>query len=328
MKTKTILAIVLVYAVGFMSVPTVQAQDLRFETLAKSETYENSPVEKSSAVLMDMKAVSEEKFGAGKNALPAVLTDEGVWLKDPITGCGVWNSEPKGNETISWSGECQDGKASGYGVLVWLEDCKIVGRFKGTMANGKAEGSGKLDFEVEDGFAHYDGDFRNNEMQGRGVLLFPDKSRVEGDFDHDMMNGYIRATIADGGSYEGEVRDNIPHGKGRQITPAGEEYYGEFVDGRKEGKGTLLLTNGDINEGQFKDELAEGIGTLQTAEGGVYEGPFHLGKPHGEGVFTTAEGEVARGRFVNGEPEGKIIFTLKNGGTREEIWKNGKKIQQ
>ena len=80
-------------------------------------------------------------------------TDEGVWLKDPITGCGVWNSDPRGNETISWSGECQDGKASGYGVLVWLEDGKIVGRFTGTLADGKAEGRGKLEYEVVDGFA-------------------------------------------------------------------------------------------------------------------------------------------------------------------------------
>ena len=124
---------------------------------------------------------------------------EGVWLKDPITGCGVWNSAPQGDETISWSGACQDGKASGYGVLVWLEDGKIVGRFTGTMAEGKAEGRGKLDFQVEDGFAHYDGDFKNSEIHGRGVLVFPDKSRAEGDFRHDNMNGYIKATITDGG---------------------------------------------------------------------------------------------------------------------------------
>ena len=113
--------------------------------------------------------------------------NDGAWLKDPITGCGVWNSDPRGNETISWSGECQDGKASGYGVLVWLEDGKIVGRFTGTLADGKAEGRGKLEYEVVDGFADYNGDFRKSEMHGRGVLLFPDKSRAEGNFRHDKM---------------------------------------------------------------------------------------------------------------------------------------------
>ena len=39
--------------------------------------------------------------------------EEGVWLRDPITGCSIWNFEPKGNEIISWSGTCKDnGKAS------------------------------------------------------------------------------------------------------------------------------------------------------------------------------------------------------------------------
>lgn len=325
MKTKTILTVALIYAVGFMSVPGVQAQDIRFETLANIETYENSPIEKSFTNAKDIKAIADEKLDADMNNL---FAEEGVWLKDPITGCGVWNSAPKGNETISWSGECNDGKASGYGVLVWLEDGKIVGRFKGTMAEGKAEGRGKLDFKVEDGFAHYDGDFKNSEMFGRGVLVFPDKSRAEGDFEHDKMSGSIKATITDGGSYEGEVRNNLPHGKGRQITPDGEEYYGEFVDGKREGKGTLLLVNGDIYEGQFKDELADGAGTLTTAEGEIYEGQFKKGMPNGKGIFTLTDGEVARGQFVKGEPEGKIVFTQKDGGTTEEIWKNGKKVQQ
>ena len=246
--------------------------------LASIESHKNNPLENS---------------GIGKNLMPALPAEEGSWLKDPFTGCGVWNSAPKGNEVISWSGECQDGKASGHGVLVWLEDGKIVGRFKGTMANGKAEGRGKLEFEVEDGFALYDGDFRNSEMHGRGVLLFPDKSRAEGDFSHDNMNGYIEATIADGGSYEGEVRDNLPHGKGHQITPEGEEYYGEFVDGKRNGKGILLLTNGDIYEGQFKDGLANGVGNLSTVDEGAYEGQFKNGTPNGEGVFTSPGGDVA-----------------------------------
>jgi hypothetical protein len=252
--------------------------------------------------------------------------EEGVWLKDPISGCAIWNSESKGNEAISWSGSCsEDGKASGNGVLVWLEDGKIVGRFTGAMANGKAEGKGKVYFKDEAGFAHYKGDFKNSEMHGRGVLVLANKSRVEGDFKNDQMNGYIKATLADGGSYEGEVKNNLPHGEGHQIKPEAEEYFGDFVDGNREGQGTLLLSNGDIYKGQFKNNLPEGTGSLRTVQGDHYEGPFKAGKPHGEGTYTATDGEVARGRVVMGEPDGKIIFTLKDGGTREENWKNGKK---
>lgn len=255
-------------------------------------------------------------------------TDEGVWLKDGITDCQVWNSAPQGNETVSWSGPCQDNKASGNGVLVWLEDGKIVGRFAGTMSEGKAEGVGELYFEVEDGFAHYSGDFRGSEMHGKGVLVFPDKSKAEGDFRHDRINGFIKATSADGGSYEGEVKDNLPHGKGHQINPDGEEYFGTFVNGMREGEGTLLLTNGDIYKGQMKNDLAEGVGELSTADGQNYKGSFKEGLPHGKGVYSAPDGEVARGQFVSGEPEGTIVFTLKDGGTREEIWNNGKQVKQ
>ena len=106
--------------------------------------------------------------------------ENGLWLEDPITKCTVWNSNPKGNEVISWSGPCdENNRATGSGVLVWLEDGNIVGRYQGTMSNGKAEGYGKLEFEVDDGFAHYEGDFSDSEMHGRGLLQFPDKSIVE-----------------------------------------------------------------------------------------------------------------------------------------------------
>ena len=33
------------------------------------------------------------------------------WTADPQTGCRVWNGAPQGNETISWSGRCQNGLA-------------------------------------------------------------------------------------------------------------------------------------------------------------------------------------------------------------------------
>lgn len=302
----------------------VHAKSRHYKTLESCEVLEN--IAERNSCILPLNLIYKTKLGFIVDSLPPQETVNGIWVKDPISGCEVWNSENEENVSISWSGGCQDGKASGSGVLVWLENGKIVGRFKGTMSNGKAQGYGKLDFEVDDGFAHYEGEFRNSEIHGRGVLVFPDKSRAEGDFSHDIMNGFIKATITDGGSYEGEVSNNIPYGKGLQITPEGEEYYGDFIDGEREGKGTLLLTNGDIYEGQFKNDLAHGLGTLATAEEGSFKGQFKNGIPNGEGSFTAPNGDVAKGNFIDGEPDGKIIFTLKSGKTKEEMWKNGKKI--
>ena len=55
------------------------------------------------------------------SSLPA-LAATGSWLKDPITGCAVWTEKASGKETISWSGGCQDGKASGrFGDSHWTK---------------------------------------------------------------------------------------------------------------------------------------------------------------------------------------------------------------
>ena len=251
---------------------------------------------------------------------------KGIWLKDPITGAAVWNSDPRPGEAIGWSGGILDEKASGPGVLTWIEDGRIVGRFAGTMVAGKAEGRGKVDFEIDEGFAHYEGDFSGSRMHGTGVLVLSDGSRAEGDFRNDNLEGFVNFRRPDGTGYTGEVRANLPHGKGRQIRAGGEEYLGDFVNGEREGDGVLLLPNGDIYTGPFKAGRPDGRGKLETVEGGVYEGPFRAGEPHGTGIITTPAGEKATGPMVHGVPDGKFVITAADGTTREETWKNGKQV--
>jgi hypothetical protein len=41
------------------------------------------------------------------------------WMTDKKTGCKFWNPKLILNESISWSGECVDGKAHGTGILRW-----------------------------------------------------------------------------------------------------------------------------------------------------------------------------------------------------------------
>lgn len=251
----------------------------------------------------------------------------GGWAKDPVSGIEVWLPQHAGDEIVSWSGGSTDGKASGFGVLSWFVDCKLAGRFEGTMVAGKVQGRGDLFFVIDSGYSEYQGEFQDSELSGFGILKLTDGSRIEGQFEHSKVNGHAKYTAPNGASYTGDVKDNKPHGKGRQVTADGEEYYGDFVDGVRHGEGTLLLTDGGIYTGSFVDGLPNGIGTLTLANGGVYEGPFLDGLPDGEGKYTTPAGDIAHGRVIKGKPDGKIVFTLKDGGTREEIWKDGKKVQ-
>src|SRR5438552_2455362 len=64
------------------------------------------------------------------------------WLADPRTGCRVWNPYPEPNETITWSGQCQNGFAQGHGVLQWFQDNRPSGRSEGEWRDGKRNGHG------------------------------------------------------------------------------------------------------------------------------------------------------------------------------------------
>ena len=62
--------------------------------------------------------VSATAISVALASVPQAAADD--WLTDDITGCEVWSAEPAaGEESVSWTGACAEGKASGEGVLVW-----------------------------------------------------------------------------------------------------------------------------------------------------------------------------------------------------------------
>jgi hypothetical protein len=83
------------------------------------------------------------------------------WITATNQPCKIWNPEPQPNESVTWSGECKDGYASGEGVLRWTIDGKPDVEFTGRYANGK----------------------RN----GHGVIATPDGRRMEGEWLNDTL---------------------------------------------------------------------------------------------------------------------------------------------
>ena len=102
-------------------------------------------------------------------ATPAMAQADNTSMPDWITAtnpatnqpCKVWNPNPQPNESVTWSGECKDGLASGQGHLRWEVD-------------------GKLD-------AEYDGYYLNGKRNGRGVLTLADGRRIEGAWANDEL---------------------------------------------------------------------------------------------------------------------------------------------
>jgi hypothetical protein len=91
------------------------------------------------------------------------------WITTSNKPCKVWNPEPQPNESVTWSGLCKDGFASGKGILFWTED-------------------GKPDVE-------FDGEYANGKRNGHGVIISPDGKRFEGDWVDDKLVTDARDSI-------------------------------------------------------------------------------------------------------------------------------------
>ena len=119
-------------------------------------------------------------------------------------------------ETITWSGDCVNGKASGEGEVVWR---------------------GSYGVEI------YTGEYRNGYENGHGEYTSTDGNRYRGEWRDGKFFGHGVFAWADGDRYEGEWRDGKPHGDGILIGSDGGSYEGEWRDGCLEANGRRMWIN-------------------------------------------------------------------------------------
>ena len=115
-------------------------------------------------------------FGAGlivyagaasaQTPIPDLSGNDPHWIEDKATHCWAANPDPAENETIAWTGACENMLLSGEGTLTWYVNGMIAGRDIGTFKAGQLSGKGAILFS--DG-ARFDGEF-----PGRGILTAPD----------------------------------------------------------------------------------------------------------------------------------------------------------
>ena len=68
----------------------------------------------------------------------------------------------------------------------------------------------------------YEGDYKNNKMEGKGILFFENGDKYEGEFLKDKFNGKGVYTWNDGNIYEGGFKDDFKEGKGKLFLNNGE----------------------------------------------------------------------------------------------------------
>ncbi len=251
------------------------------------------------------------------------------WVTDPITGCQMWSDAPEGTkETATWTGDCAGGKASGDGVLVWIENGALLGRYVGAMKDGKLHGDGVLVIWSDSGkgFDTITGAFVNGAPEGSVVAVTAAGERYEGAVANGDPHGEGVYEDTAGNSYEGVFKNGLPDGVGYSKTADGEEYFGDFRNGERHGHGILLADDGDSYLGAFANGKAEGFGLVEAIDGSVYEGAFKSGLPDGAGLYRAADGSLYQGRFKGGELDGMVLRT-QDGKQTVETWKNGEKVK-
>ena len=202
-------------------------------------------------------------------------SNDGQWVEVSNTNCMVWNSFPKTNETVTWSGDIRDKKAFGNGTLQWFVDGKPTSKYEGEMRDGQQHGKGK-------------GSCYGTVWTGEWA---------EG---HCVSN-CVKKLFDSSSNYQGDHTNGIPHGVGVLIYSNGNSYKGQFEFGKKNGFGEEDLVGGGKYIGEYKNDLFHGEGTCYYKTGNIVSGTWSNSVLVSAGNYTAKNGEKFKVRMINGK---------------------------
>ena len=128
--------------------------------------------------------------------------------------------------------------------LVKIESLKLGEKYNLKIEGEKREGQGKYIYKNGD---IYEGNWKNNKKEGKGVYYFNQK----------------------GEKYKGNFFDDYPNGKGIYYYKNGDRYEGMFKDGKEHGEGTIFYADGGRFKGEFKNGLKHGKGDNKNSNGQI-----------------------------------------------------------
>ena len=136
------------------------------QSFAAAKIVDKTPVIDTAAVDSYTTKVTTPPVTAHKPSISASIGPAANYTKDMTTGCKVFNPAPESGESVSWSGACTDGYASGSGVLQWYSNGQATDLYNGEINNGKRHGTGT--FRWKDG-SSYEGGWANHKYDGNGI---------------------------------------------------------------------------------------------------------------------------------------------------------------
>lgn len=227
-----------------------------------------------------------------------------------------------GEEGI-YEGEFNEkGERHGKGIMHDIDSDTV---YEGDWKNDKMDGNGKFTYGKKSGYkgVSYEGEFKDNDFSGHGNYI-DQKLAYRGEFVNNKKHGmgYVTTTGVMGRCvmYVEFKDDEFIKGTGTRCYKDVKEE-GEFKDDILV-KGKRHYTSGQIEEGDFVNgRIRNGKKTWPDDQ--VYVGTYNEnGDMHGEGRF------VGRykydGEYQNGKRNGFGVFTYPDGSVYEGQFKNDK----
>lgn len=282
---------------------------------------------------------------------PAPALSQGaVSARDLQTHCVV-NSIPNADAlTVSWTGECSNGLANGFGDVIAFSAGKLRYILRGQFRNG--------DLQRQENVRDCAGNVCADDVprsllrlhEHAAAAASPPASPVSGtaavapaavptqsevravdgtyrgkitvDPRTGALSGEVRAQYNDGRSFEGTLRNSRKEGMGTYVWPDGQRYSGQWRDDLQDGKGTLTFANGDVYEGDFLKNERTGTGTLRYKNGGSYTGQWLRGARDGRGVEEWPNGQRYDGTWKNNRKDGSGSMRFPDGDTYDGDWRD------
>ena len=167
----------------------------------------------------------------GDGNATVTYTDGGVYY-------GNWNNKREGHGKMTWrngniyEGGWKDDLQHGRGWMTYSDGS----RYNGEWVMGQRHGKGEMNW-IDGGpygGTYYQGDWRNDKKEGRGLLRDRYEGTYNGDWRDDRSEGFGKATWRNGDWYQGGVADGKPEGRGVFYHAAsGRAIRGNFRDGDK-----------------------------------------------------------------------------------------------
>jgi hypothetical protein len=156
--------------------------------------------------------------------------------------------------------------------------------------------------EMLPGGGYYEGQFRHFKRHGEGFLIMDEEGteKYEGQFKDEFMDGYGRRMWKDGAVYEGFWAKGRKDGEGK-FEEKGRCYVGQWKDGKRHGKGTQVFDQVTRYEGRWANGMQHGSGKYYSEEdGSIFEGTWHNGAHHGIGILHKKDGGKERLQYHHG----------------------------